>query len=461
MFTLRPYQAEALAAIHLNHAAGVTRQLVALPTGSGKTVIFSSLAHARGPNALIIAHRSELITQAAEKLEYFYPGEVGILQADRREIEAPVLVASIQTAKNYLADLRARQDRTLIIDEAHHAAASTYRALAHSLGFMNRNPERLLLGVTATPRRGDKIALNVMFEKITFKRSILDLIAEGYLADLRGIQIKTQTNLSKVREVAGDFNTSDLAEAINTPARNRIIAQSLREYGAVPAIAFCVNIQHSLDLAAELVAEGFNAEAISGDTPARERERILADLAAGDLDVVTNCGVLTEGFDCPPLRCLLMARPTKSSALFVQMIGRGTRLHPGKTECLILDFNDNRPDVCTIATLTGFPVKDNETVKHARDRRDREREASKPAERVLSVTVEAFDLFRRSRFNWYQNAAGRWCLNTPEGYIVIMQTKAGRWSVGSGTDWYSPYPFKTLIEAFEFGEYIAAKIKAA
>lgn len=459
MFDLRPYQAQALTAIQAKHAQGFTRQLVALPTGAGKTVLFSSLAHVRGPKALVIAHRSELITQAVEKLEYFYPGEVGILQADRRDLDAPVLVASIQTAKNHFPALALRSDRTLIIDEAHHAAAGTYRALAYHLGFMGQDPDRLLLGVTATPRRGDKVALSIMFETIAFRSSILDLISDGYLADLRGIQIKTQTDLSHVREVAGDFNAVDLAQAINTPARNRIIAQSLREYGTVPAVAFCGSVQHSLDLAAALVAEGFKTEALSGDTPPAERARILTALEAGYLDVVTNCNVLTEGFDCPPLRCLLMARPTKSSALYVQMIGRGTRLHPGKTECVVLDFNDNRPQVCTIATLTGFPIKAGETVKQARDRRARERQASKPPERVLSVTVEPFDLFRRSPFDWKQSTNGNWTLKTEAGLIVVFKTTDGRWAIGKGSNGFYGYPVKTLAEAFEKAERIAKQIK--
>ena len=458
MFDLRPYQAEALAAVHLNHAAGVTRQLVALPTGAGKTVLFSSLAHARGPNVLIIAHRSELLTQAAAKLELFYPGQVGILQADRREITAPVLVASIQSAKNHIAALAARGDRTLIIDEAHRAAAVSYRALAQALGFLAADRDRLLLGVTATPARGDRIGLDCMFDKITFERSILELMAQGYLADLRGIHVKTATNLDRVRDIAGDFSTADLAQAINTPARNLVIAQALQRLGQVPAVAFCADVQHSLDLASVLTAEGFKAAAVSGMTPAPERYRILTELAAGDLDVVTNCNVLTEGFDCPALRCLLMARPTKSSTLYTQLIGRGTRLHPGKAECLILEFNDNRPEICTLATLAGMPIKEGESIKEARARREYERQGSQAPERVLSVTVEPFDLFKRSRFGWYQNEAGRWILKTRAGYIVIMQNKAGRWLVGSGGTWYSKWPgFKTLAEAFELGEEIAAK----
>jgi ATP-dependent helicase IRC3 len=458
MFDLRPYQAEALAAVRLNHAAGVTRQLVALPTGAGKTVVFSSLAHARGPNALIIAHRSELITQAAAKLELFYPGQVGILQADRREIDAPVLVASIQSAKNHIAALAARGDRTLIIDEAHHAAAVSYRALAQALGFLAGDRDRLLLGVTATPRRGDGITLSCMFQKITYKLSILELMSQGYLADLRGIHVKTKTDLNKVGITAGDFTASELAQAINTPTRNLIIARALQRWGQVPAVAFCADVQHSLDLAAVLTAEGFKAAAVSGMTPAPERDRILTQLAAGDLDVVTNCNVLTEGFDCPALRCLLMARPTKSSALYTQMLGRGTRLHPGKTECIILEFSDNRPEICTLATLAGMPIKEGESIKEARARREYERQASQAPERVLSVIVEPFDLFKRSRFGWYQNEAGRWILKTRTGYIVIMQNKAGRWSVGSGGTWYSKWPgFKTLAEAFELGEEIAAQ----
>lgn len=454
---LRDYQAEALAAIH---ATPCTRQLVALPTGAGKTVLFATLTRDRGPNALVIAHRTELITQAAERLECFYPGNVGILQADRRDLDAPVLVASVQTAPRHLAALRLRNDRTLIIDEAHHAAAETYRHLVHALGFMAGNPDRLLLGVTATPNRADGIGLDCVFEQISYQKSILDLMDSGYLVDLRGIHVKTQTNLDTVRTTAGDFSTAELARAINTPERNRIIVEAFRDFGQVPAVAFCADIQHSLDLAEALTAAGYRAAAVTGQTHPDERAATLAALAAGDLDVVTNCNVLTEGFDCAALRCLLMARPTKSAALYTQMIGRGTRLHPGKTEALVLEFNDSRPEVCTLAALTGLPVKDKESVKEAHQA-DRERLASKPAPEVLAVTVEPFELFRRSAFNWYQNDRGNWVLKTAAGYIVVSRTKRGFWNVGTGKTWLSPAPFRTLPEALAVAERVAIEKKTA
>lgn len=385
---LRSYQAEALAAIH---ASDKTRQLVSLPTGSGKTVLFAAVARDRGPKALIIAHRTELISQAAEKLEHFYPGEVGILQAGRQDLGSPVLVASIQTAMQHIPALSLRRDRTLIIDEAHHVAANTYRKLAQSLGFMINHPGRLLLGVTATPSRGDGIGLDCVFEQITYQKSIVELMADGYLADLRGIHIKTHSNLIGVSEVAGDFSVGELARKINTPERNTIIVDSMFKFGRVPAVAFCADIQHSLDLAQALSDNGYRTATVTGKTPKDERADILKALASGDLDIVTNCNVLTEGFDCSALRCLIMARPTKSETLYTQMIGRGTRLHPGKTEALVLEFNDNRPDIMDISTLAGKPIKEGESLKESILRAEKEME-DQAKEEITGVTYHPFQV---------------------------------------------------------------------
>lgn len=385
---LRPYQSDALAAIH---GSDKTRQLISLPTGSGKTVLFAAVARDRGPKALIIAHRTELISQAAEKLEHFYPEQVGILQAGRRDLDSPVLVASIQTAMQHIPALSLRRDRTLIIDEAHHVAANTYRKLAQSLGFMINHPGRLLLGVTATPSRGDGIGLDCVFEEIAYQKSIVELMAAGYLADLRGIHIKTHSNLIGVSEVAGDFSVGELARKINTPERNNIIVDSMFKFGRVPAVAFCADIQHSLDLAKALSDNGYRTATVTGKTPKDERAGIIKALASGDLDIVTNCNVLTEGFDCSALRCLIMARPTKSETLYTQMIGRGTRLHPGKTEALVLEFNDNRPDIVDISTLAGKPIKEGESLKESILRAEKEME-DQAKEEITGVTYHPFEV---------------------------------------------------------------------
>jgi ATP-dependent helicase IRC3 len=223
---LRPYQQEAITAVLKRQAEGITRQLVALPTGTGKTVVFASLAKQMNCRTLIIAHREELINQAADKCRMVWPGaDVGVVMADRDEYDRQVVVASIQTAcrPKRIKRLREQDFNLLIIDEAHHSTASTYMDVIEGLGFMADNPDKLLVGVTATAKRGDKIGLRHVFQEITFERSIAAMTKAGYLADLRGIRVSTGLDLNRIATRYGDFVESQLASVVNCANRNEII----------------------------------------------------------------------------------------------------------------------------------------------------------------------------------------------------------------------------------------------
>ena len=203
---LRPYQEEALAAIRDAATAGVTRPLIALPTGTGKTVIFSHLARQRGGRTLILAHRDELIRQAADKIRMVDPTAlVGIVKADEDEHQRAIVVASVQTLARprRLPRLCASYD-TIVVDEAHHAAAQSYRDILEHFGaFAPGGP--LTVGFTATPERGDGVGLDGVFSRIVYERSILDMMAEGYLCDLRAIRVRVDANLGGLHSRAGDF----------------------------------------------------------------------------------------------------------------------------------------------------------------------------------------------------------------------------------------------------------------
>jgi|SRR5579862_6464426 len=361
MIISREYQLEALEAVNNFWKRGITRQLISLPTGVGKTVVFSLLAKVLDTRTLIIAHTEELIKQAKEKLQIVWPEVgIGIVKAESDETAAKIVIASVQTIsrENRLHKLKTQGFNLLIIDEAHHAVAESYEKIVRELGFFNGDESKLLVGVTATPQRGDGIGLKAIFQEIVFERSINTMIRSGYLAPLIGKQIFTKMRLDGIGVRHGDFIISQLARAVNTEGRNQLIVENYRVYARdrKKTLAFCADVKHAKDLAKTFNEHGISAFAVYGDMNKEERDKALQNFKKGDYAVITNCQLLTEGFDEPAVDCVIIGRPTKSASLFIQMIGRGTRTFPQKRDCLILDFCDNtsRNDLCSYKnTLDG------------------------------------------------------------------------------------------------------------
>ena len=356
---LRPYQQEALDAVNAFSDKGINRQLVVLPTGAGKTVIFSHLPQTKNDSLpmLVLAHRAELLYQAKEKIGWSNPElDIQIEQADNVAGHCDVVVASVPTLgraeserilkypKNYF--------KTIVIDEAHHAAAPTYRRI---LDYFNPS---LLLGVTATPQRSDNTRLTDVFDEIVYYKTIQDLIEDGYLCSLVGYRIKTETDISGVATNEGDYVASQLEDAIDTPQRNAHIVAAY--HSLVPeskAIVFCAGVKHANNLASSFSATQVPTEVILGDTSTQDREHILARFKSGKTRVLVNVGVLTEGFDEPSIQSIILARPTRSTLLYTQIVGRGTRLYEGKPHCTILDFVDTTKGKKPIGlpSLLGLP----------------------------------------------------------------------------------------------------------
>ena len=434
MLEPRPYQREALRAVLNSWRDGVTRQLISLPTGTGKTVVFALLAEAIRKRTLVLAHREELLTQAAAKIRLVYPdADIGILKAEERGgLAAEVCVASIQTAARHVPELAARGFSLLICDEAHHAISPSYMRVFDELGFMGEDKDKLLIGVTATAYRGDKAGLGGVFQAITFERSILAMMRAGYLCDVRGLEVRTGATLARVHTRAGDFALDELAAAVDTRERNDLIAEAYLQHGeGRRGVAFCVNVSHAQNLAAALRERGVPCAAVWGDMPVDERRDVLGRFAAGDLQVLTNCAVLTEGWDCPETSLIMMARPTKSRGLYVQCVGRGLRLAPGKADCLLIDFVDaaKRHKLAGFGTLAGNsalpPAKGRtllEVVEEAEQRRTRPRPTG-----AISVEVEGLDLFERSRFVW-QEVAGHYKLSLGDGGALWVRAVGGGYS---------------------------------
>lgn len=425
---LRDYQVETLEAIAAAYKKGKRRQLVVLPTGTGKTVIFASLAKRLNVPTLILAHRDELIRQAVEKISLVWPeAAVGVVKAERDESDRQVVVASVQTLarQDRFERLDPQRFRLVIVDESHHVPAISYVKVLEAAGVFPDPGTKLLVGVTATPQRGDGKGLGGVFDEMVYQKSLLDMIRRGYLVDLKAVRVRTRVDLSGVRMVRGDFDERDLALAVNTPERNALVARAYLEQAAgKKAIAFAVDVAHARDLAAAFRQAGVATEFVHGGTPAEERRAILRRLRTGETRVVTNCSVLTEGFDEPSLECIVMARPTRSQGLFVQMAGRVTRTYPGKECGLILDVADatTRHDICDAGVLFGVPGDVLEGRKSAAKAAAEvlEGAAAKALPEGAGIEVQAVDLFNRSRFHWTVLSDRRMELDVAPGERIIL-----------------------------------------
>ena len=260
MISLRDYQQDTLTEVQRARQEGLTRLLAVLPTGCGKTIIFSELARRMRRKALILAHRDELIRQAADKVRMVWPDAViGIVKGKDNDFRYKnVVCASVQTLsrEKRLRQIICEDFGLLVVDEAHHSLARTYRDIIDNLGFGENNPNRLLFGCTATASRMDGQGLGHVYQKIVYSASILTMIRAGYLSDIRGYRAQTDTDLSGVGTRNGDYIESQLAQAVNTDKRNKLVVDSYFNYAyGRKAIAFCANVQHAEDLALDVQRE--------------------------------------------------------------------------------------------------------------------------------------------------------------------------------------------------------------
>ncbi len=347
---LRPYQTECLQRIRERYKSGARRLLVSLPTGTGKTVVFASFPAYFGMKRrlLVLAHRAELLDQAAQKFCRANPRlRVEIEQAGRHASrDCDVVIASVPTlgrkGSARLAKLDPQDFYLIVVDEAHHAISTTYRRVFDHFDLFAPASRRLLVGFTATPYRGDRKGLGEVFEEVAFERHLPEMIAQGFLCQISGWRVSTHTDLDKVSVRAGDFVAGQLAEAVNTGDRNALIIRSYCELArGRRGLVFCVDVEHAKQLALGFRESGIRAAAVWGAMAKSDRAATLERFSRGELDIITNCNVLTEGFDEPRVDCVIMARPTKSRLLYTQIIGRGTRLHPEKNDLVVVDVVDN------------------------------------------------------------------------------------------------------------------------
>ena len=348
---LRPYQQQARDRIHAEWDAGHTRTLLVLPTGTGKTIVFASVAADQvraGDRVLILAHRGELLEQAADKLQRSTGLVSAVEKAESTCLDSwfRVVVGSVQTLQRTARLERFPQDYfgTIIIDEAHHAITDGYRRILDYFSGAK------VLGVTATPDRGDMRNLGEVFDSLAFEYKLTDAIKEGYLCKIMAQTIPLQLDITSVTMSGGDYAVGDLGTALD-PYLEQIAAEMAVRCKDRKTVVFLPLIKTSQKFRDLLNAKGFRAAEVNGQSA--DRKEVLADFDAGKYNVLCNSMLLTEGWDCPSVDCVVVLRPTKVRSLYSQMVGRGTRLSPGKTDLLLLDFlwMTDKHELCRPADL--------------------------------------------------------------------------------------------------------------
>jgi superfamily II DNA or RNA helicase len=334
---LRQHQQEALASLEQMRAQDKSIALLTHAQGAGKTIVAVSDARRLGGRTLFVAHRQELVKQAYEKLRELWPeASTGLFMGDVRDAEEHNIAASIQSIAEHLEAFPPTAFQYLVIDEAHHAAAPTYKRL---LGYFRPN---FVLGLTATPERADGQSVLEIFRDCAHRLSLTEAVERGELAPIRCFRVETNVDLSRVRFNQVQYNRKDIEESVVVPPRDRLIVDTyLKHVPRRKAVAFCVNVRHGEALAELFRLSGVPARSVSGRMPRVDRERFMNAFHHGVLRVLCARDILNEGWDCPDVEVLLMARPTLSKVIYLQQIGRGTRKAPGKECLVVIDFVDN------------------------------------------------------------------------------------------------------------------------
>ena len=348
---LRPYQQAAREAVENRWEQGDDSTLLSIPTGCGKTVIFAKIAEDRvrqGDRVLILAHRGELLDQAADKLHTATGLSCATEKAEQSCLGSwlRVAVGSVQTLMRpkRLAAFPRDYFGTIIIDETHHAVSDSYGRI------LNHFDSAKVLGVTATPDRGDMRNLGSVFQSLAYEYSLTKAIREGYLVPIKALTVPLKMDLSGVGVQSGDFKPGDLDSALD-PYLYQIADEMAKTCADRKTVVFLPLVKTSQKFRDILCSRGFRAAEVNGESP--DRAEILAAFDRGEYNVLCNSMLLTEGWDCPSVNCVVVLRPTKVRSLYSQMIGRGTRLFPGKTDLLLLDFlwHTERHELCRPAHL--------------------------------------------------------------------------------------------------------------
>lgn len=481
---LRPYQRECIDRIYDAHHTGTRRPAVVLPTGSGKTVIFSHMAAehiaAFGTRVLVLVHRDELADQALDKLRQLAPHlEIGKVKAQDDDTTAQVVVASVQTLaranrrKRLVAsqfDWEENLFGLIVTDECHHGAADSYQAIYADFPGANH------AGFTATLVRGDGVGLGDTWDDVVYTRSVLWMIAENHLVDVRGIAVDIgNLDLDAVKKAGRDFQSGDLGAAMQEAGAPAIIAQAMEKHAADRrCIVFTPTVGMAHAVAEALTDRGTPCGVVDGTTPRDVRRVIYDDFRTGKLQALVSCMVLTEGFDAPWADCAVIARPTQSPGLYVQMVGRVLRTWPDKKDALVLDMTGTGGKLSTLIDLAPGEVSSiqgSETLAEAAVRTEEEANTRVSAGSLaFALKHRDMDLFASSTQSWLRSNEGVMFIALKGGFVFLWPTAAGTWDVcGSperpGRKWvkiHEDLPLGTAMawaetEADEYATFSVAK----
>lgn len=317
------------------------QQLVSMPTGTGKTITFLSLAKEYDKNTLIIVHREELLNQTYEKAIKLGidPLQISIFSSAKKETGSKICIAMVQTLCRNLSQFTKDDFDLMIIDEAHHATSDSYLKIIDYFDF--RDSEKLLIGFTATPLRSDGRLLSHLFKSHSYKMTLSEATQLGYIVPVRGIKINMEKSLKDLDVIGNDYDLSQLDKVMNCEEVNNVIVERCKSVLFRPGIIFTTSIDHAEKIKDLLNTNGINSQSVNYKTSKSDLLSIYEKLKKGEIDFVTNAVKLSEGFDEPNIRSVIIARPTRSPILYKQMIGRGLRNHENKDECFVLEFTPN------------------------------------------------------------------------------------------------------------------------
>lgn len=441
---LRDYQTEALKALRGALDTEENRQAIVMATGLGKTVIFSHLAKLyadRGDRVIILVHRDELVRQTIAKVETIAPSlHLGVVKAERNEVGAQVIVASIQTLAREARREQLNRVDLIIVDECHHATARSYvDTLIHLGAFDERRTPTV--GFTATLARGDGEGLGTVWQNVAYRKDILWGILNKRLADVRGLSVHVpDLELDAVKRSRGDYQDGSLGDALMAADAGQYVAEAYAEHaGERPGIMFAPSVAAALHLAQAFNDHGIPTEVITGETPVAERQEIYGRFASGATQVLSSCMVLTEGFDQPHASCAVIARPTTSSALYIQMVGRVLRTFPGKTDALVLDVVGaaGRHRLASLVNLSQAKPTDGESLTEAVEREAATEQLDDELAELMSeeagpLKLREINLFSRSQSAWLQTHKGVWFVPTQHQTFFLWPSRdeAGLYDVG-------------------------------
>lgn len=461
----RPYQSEALAANFADYQKGVRRMLNLMATGTGKTRVIGWLKEkfkeVLPGQMLVLAHTDELVSQNLTKIQEENP-TLKVrkeMAGEYADTDSDIISASVATLGRAGSSRPARFNwcgiDKVVIDEAHHSVAESYGRVLDCAGSLRPDTHKLLLGVTATNQRPDGKALSDIFEKVSYTYSIRQAVSDGWLVPIRGYRVTTDTSLEDISVHGGDFSKSELSRGVDTPERNRLIVEQWLKLGeSRKTLAFTVDIDHAKNLANEFRNRGVSAEAVWGDDP--ERESKLKRFENGEINVLCNCQVVMEGYDCPSIETVLLARPTTSGLLFTQMVGRGTRLFPGKKDLIVIDVVDNtsRHSLMTLPTLMGLSrtldlegqqllkvVEEIETLQEQHPTIDFSKMLKAGELKTIVQSVNLLDVRfpkeceENSEFTWFRAVEGGYKILVPKigseraGFLRMYENALGQWEI--------------------------------